>query len=431
MSTYLLLFFGLLEKVAVIVAAAFVLATARPFQTLVLRQASWLRQVVIFAIFALVSVWGSHLGFEVLGVPINNRAVGILVAGLLGGPVVGLGVGLVGGAYFAFLIAPDSSLAPYLLLASALDGLLSGLLGRRWRASRMRIGRALGVALTVQLAHLAAVGLLLLPRDSAAVLVPQRTHLALLAELLQNSLAVALFVSIVRTSLKLRETEVALSRQEAATSRARLQALQAQIRPHFLFNTLNTIAALIRSDPPRARSLVGKLADLYRHLLRPIERPVPLRVELEQVQRYLEIEHARFGERLAVEVDVPADLWSCPVPPLVLQPLVENAIKHGLAPLPQGGTVRVQARSEGGRLLLSVHDDGVGYAGQPHGTGLSNVAERLSLLPGEPPATLELGVHASGQGTSAVLCLPLVAPAEPGSEEPAAAPPASQQGGRQ
>ncbi len=424
MSTYLLLFFGLLEKVAVIVVVAFVLATARPFQSLVLRQATWLRQVAVVVIFALVSVWGSHLGFEVLGVPVNNRAVGILVAGLLGGPAVGLAVGLVGGAYFAFLIAPDSSLAPYLLLASALDGLLSGLLGRRLRASRMRVRQALGAALAVQLAHLAVVGLLLLPRDSAALLVPQRTHLALLAELLQNALGVALFVGIVRTSLQLRETEVALSRQAAATTRARLQALQAQIRPHFLFNTLNTIAALIRSDPKRARSLVSKLANLYRQLLRPIERPVPLGDELAQVQAYLEIEHARFGERLRVAVDVPTELRSCRVPPLVLQPLVENAIKHGLASLPEGGTVLVEARQQGPELLLRVSDDGVGYDDQPFGTGLSNVAERLALLPGERRATLTLGAREQGRGTSAEIRLPSQSQqAEAEADDPAAGPP--------
>ncbi|MDY0059679.1 MAG: histidine kinase [Myxococcota bacterium] len=419
MATLLTQFLLLLEKMAVIVAAAFLLSAARPFQTLVLGRRSWLRGLLIVVLFAGISIWGSHLGLEIMGFQANNRAVGILVAGLLGGPWVGTIVGLLGGSYFVFIRPPAEGLAPILVLVSTLDGLLAGLWAARRRASGTAPWLAFLVALGVQGIHLLVAGGLVILLDHPLVHQPFASHLGLLPELLENSFAVGLFVGIVRTALRLREAEIALSRQQAAAAQARLQALQAQIRPHFLFNALTTISYLVRTDPEQARALLGKLAALYRHLLRTADLPVPLGEEVEQVRRYLEIERARFGERLRVDFAIAPEVQQARVPSLLLQPLVENAVKHGISPRPQGGQIWVTARQEGSWLVLEVADDGVGYDGSRPGTGLTNVAQRVAALgPAAESFTVQGG---PGQGTRVCLRLPLlIAPAgAPASAAPA------------
>ncbi len=169
-------------------------------------------------------------------------------------------------------------------------------------------------------------------------------------------------------------------RREAELARAELARLRAQIRPHFLFNALNTIAAVVHEDPDRAERMVVNLGALLRHALdRGDDRPVPLSVELELTRCYLEIEQQRYGDRLRVVWDVSPEAERALVPPLLLQPLAENAVRHGLAPKGDGGEVRIAARREGDTLRLVVEDDGVGPpAGSGgHGIGLASVQSRL------------------------------------------------------
>ena len=146
-----------------------------------------------------------------------------------------------------------------------------------------------------------------------------------------------------------------------ATLRARLGALQAQINPHFLFNAFNALAELTHSAPEVAEEMVGDLAHLLRYTLRSsAEGVVPLAQEVETVRRYLRVEKARLGDRLQVEEDIPEDALSRPVPGLILQPIVENAVLHGVAAIPGGGTLRISAEAHDGFLLIRVEDDGRG-----------------------------------------------------------------------
>ena len=169
-----------------------------------------------------------------------------------------------------------------------------------------------------------------------------------------------------------------------------LSALRAQINPHFLFNSLNSIAALIRISPSEAEAVTEDLADVFRYTLRASETPlVCLKDELEIINLYLNIEQARFKERLQVKINVPEDLLNVSVPVLTLQPLVENAIKHGVSKKEGNHIVRVTAHSSDDLLVLKISDTGPGF---PHnnfekmlekGTGLSNVFQRLRLHFGE------------------------------------------------
>jgi hypothetical protein len=171
------------------------------------------------------------------------------------------------------------------------------------------------------------------------------------------------------------------SREAAIQARdAELRALKAQVHPHFLFNCLNSIAALTSSDPPRARDMAIRLSDFLRNTLGLGEREaIRWRDELELARTYLEVEKVRFGARLRVEMAVEEECAECQVPPLVLQPLVENAIRHGIATLVEGGTVRVEGRVENGVLAVKVENrfDPESPAPRKHGHGLRNVRDRL------------------------------------------------------
>ncbi|HEX2082530.1 MAG TPA: histidine kinase, partial [Xanthomonadaceae bacterium] len=166
---------------------------------------------------------------------------------------------------------------------------------------------------------------------------------------------------------------------------AKLNLLHAQVEPHFLYNTLASAQLLTRSDPQRAEIMLGYLIQYLRHSLpRTQDEPSTLGEELERALAYLEILKIRMGPRLGVQVDVPENLRATPLPPMMLQTLVENAIKHGLEPRTAGGTVWIRARRDDGTVAITVADDGNGFNAQTTGTGigLKNVRERLQLLYG-------------------------------------------------
>ncbi|HSY36435.1 MAG TPA: histidine kinase [Acidobacteriaceae bacterium] len=209
-----------------------------------------------------------------------------------------------------------------------------------------------------------------------------------------------------------------LEEQSRLLLEARLDALQRQINPHFLFNTLNSIASLIRSKPDLAREMIVKLSHILRVLLRDRDAFVPLSEELDFTDDYLDIECVRFGEKLRVVKEISPDTLDIIVPSMLLQPLIENSIKHGLEPRISGGTVTLRSRVDNGRLLLEIEDDGVGIEpGGPttapdsglvregSGIGMRNVRERIQVLYGGE-ANVEI-ISRPGRGTRVSLRMPL------------------------
>ena len=184
------------------------------------------------------------------------------------------------------------------------------------------------------------------------------------------------------------ERELTSAHLETRLAEAHLQALQRQLHPHFLFNTLHTISALMHRDTEAADAMLERLSDLLRLTLDRIgTQHVALKDELDFIEKYLDIERARFGDRLKVNVDVDPAILDAPVPTLLLQPLVENAVRHGIAPKVGGGTVEIVARREGDQLRLTVRDNGFGLAADAlhafnTGVGLSNTRARLEHLYG-------------------------------------------------
>jgi sensor histidine kinase YesM len=195
---------------------------------------------------------------------------------------------------------------------------------------------------------------------------------------------------------RFREHEIRVSRLEHQLVQARLETLISQLHPHFLFNTLNAISALVERDPAATRRMIARISDLLRLTLETKDRhEIPLAQELSFLRHYLDIEQIRYQDRLRLDWEIHPGLEEALVPPMVLQPLVENAVRHGIGQRTAGGAVRIGTRRENGRLILEVQDDGPGIrAGQDRtspngGMGLHNTRSRLEQLYGGH-AALEL-----------------------------------------
>jgi len=204
--------------------------------------------------------------------------------------------------------------------------------------------------------------------------------------------------------------------QEKLLLAAKVEALKSQINPHFLFNTLASISSLIRSQPETARTVIIRLSGLLRRLMRSHQHFVTLREELESIDEYLDIEVVRFGPKLQVRKEVSADTLDVIVPSMILQPLVENSIKHGLSRKVGAGSILIRSRREHGRVVIEVEDDGMGFlmdrldTPMSSGIGLTNVRERLHVIYG---ATYQLTLTSEpGRGTSARIEIPELMAAE-------------------
>ena len=207
--------------------------------------------------------------------------------------------------------------------------------------------------------------------------------------------------------------EMKLEQQERLLLQARMEALQSQINPHFLFNTLNSVSSLVRRDPDSAREMIVKLSNILRRLLRKTESLAPLREEVEFLDDYLDIEVVRFGrDKLKIFKELEPSSLEHLVPSMILQPLVENALKHGIADKVEGGSIYLRSRAADGRIVIEVEDDGVGMSAtgtsesSGTGIGMANVSERLQVVYG---AAAEITVESQpGRGTLVRLVLPML-----------------------
>lgn len=236
------------------------------------------------------------------------------------------------------------------------------------------------------------------------------THQVLPSRIVQHAEGIAQMLSLLMEVVE-------ADRQKSLASGARLEALQAQIRPHFLFNVLNTIIAFSRTDPDRARDLLIELSGFFRRSLQHHGPTILLKDEIDYLKTYLTLECARFGERLCYRIRIDPQALSIPVPILTVQPIVENAVVHGLSQRDGPGIVSITARLKHDRLVIYVSDNGVGipksqqYAifemgrGTGMGVGLSNVAERMMGLYG-PQYHLRLRSR-EGHGTTVKLTIPV------------------------
>ena len=369
------------------------------------------RDIAVVVIFGLLfSLWGSTMGFEWLGHFLNLRAIGIMIAGILGGPRAGALTGLLGGGFYVTRVIPEEF--PWALIASVLDGWLAGRMSVR--REQMFVGwRVLGAAALVQLPGLAVTGAGMAFSGSN----PIEALPSLAAQLGGVAVGVALFVNVALVVISRQEQAVALVEAQAAANALSLTALRSRLEPHFLFNALNTLRATIRRDPEQARTLVSDLADLYRYLLHH-PHDASVMNEVEHACAYLAIERARLGdERLAVQTSIDESVRDARVPALLLQPIVENAVKHGITPKQGLGKITIRASDLGELLRIEVEDEGDGpYRGSPtKGSGLAlqtlrkrldqqydgKASLQLSSLERGTLVTLELPKHSDVPGEQA------------------------------
>ena len=330
---------------------------------------------------------------EVLIVAVYNTAIALFLTALTG---IGLGVNLVyshciGFAVYGFVRGSC------VLWRQAKPGWINGMLG-------IPLGFAVGFALATWLNGLSLIGVM--QTHPQAVLVAGATALlfGVIGTWHFHDEAKLFEARAEARAERLRRTE-----QEALATHAELARLQAQIEPHFLFNTLSNVVGLIDTDPVAARTMLLDLTALLRtSLARTRRRDVALAEELDLLRAYLGIMAVRMGSRLRWEIETAADVLAARLPPLLVQPLVENAIRHGLEPRPEGGSLAIRCRREGDALVIDVADSGRGFVdGGAEGIGLANVRERLRACHGDA-ASLALESNAAG-GVTASLRLPLEA----------------------
>jgi signal transduction histidine kinase len=347
---------------------------------------------------------------------------------VVGGLCLGIALfltALKGGGFFVQLVYSLSIGLACTLIVDGVRLLVAGVVGqlrrRRGLAQQFGFNGWLGAIPGALLAMLLgpsigmALGDLLTGNRSASLfdLSSTQTRITLVLGVLGTVFSLAVISSLER--LAIARTAAEAAQRQAAEHQLRL--LQSQLEPHMLFNTLANLRVLIGLDAAQAQAMLDHLISFLRATLNASRLPAhPLATEFERIADYLALMGVRMGPRLQVQLDLPAALRELPVPPLLLQPLVENAIKHGLEPHVQGGRVVVSARSEDGRLVLMVRDTGIGLgAGAEVATagtrfGLAQVRERLATLHGAA-ASLTLEPAADGEGgTCATVQLPLPVP---------------------
>jgi LytS/YehU family sensor histidine kinase len=385
---------NLTEKMCVIAALAFVLSRVGWFRKVLVQDMKRGRKIGLMVIMGIISAFGFRLGIEIDGHFIGTQHIGAVVAGLIGGPLIGLGAGAIS-SFFGFFLLGGINI---LLLVPLVDGLVGGAAKAFIRGKGSMIGglAGFGAGLLVFILYRVLIWMLLslspsFINVSSSITILRDNYLFLFKALI-NALGIATFMSILKSVIEEEDKIAAIYKERELASRAQLQALQAQINPHFLFNSLNAISSLIRTDAEKARSLLALLADFFRHTLKKEGSMVTLKEEMEFLDAYLAIEQTRLGDRLKVLKEIDSKTLSVRVPAFILQPLVENAIQHGISPIPQGGVVRISSQLSDSWVYFQIEDDGVGMgegnvAGR--GVGLSNVAERLQRIFG-PVSRLDI-----------------------------------------
>ena len=425
-----LLLITLLVKFGVVASVASVLARASTFRRLLFAERRRRRQTLALLAFFLIPL---TLGVYFRFIVPNFKAADIsFETTILLGLLVGPSWAMFGGAVLSL---PPMLHHEYLALPfNAALGLAAGVLGRfvgseniwsftplidlsiyRWIRRNLR-----RPGIDRQILLLVLIVVMEMVRDWIAHEFPHRLFALLAAQpwlqpLVWLSAPIAVGIAIkVWNALRV---ELSLEEQKRLVLEARLDALQRQINPHFLFNTLNSIASLVRSQPELARVMTVKLANILRALLKDHDTYVPLSQELDFTDDYLDIEVVRFGaDKLKVEKEIDPRTLDVMVPSILLQPLIENSIKHGLEPRIHGGTVTLRSHLNGDRVLIEVADDGVGMGNRPAsalrrtgaGIGMKNVQERLDVLYGDQ-AHFNV-VSNPGRGTMVSIEIPAVLP---------------------
>jgi two-component system LytT family sensor kinase len=434
----------LLVKAGVIASLASIIARFARFRRLLLVEERSPRQKLLFAAFLgvpfMLGVLARLLPTHYQGTDLSLEVT--VVAGLLGGTIIGLVVGMMV-SLPAVLIGHEILAVPLAVLYAVVAGSARWVCPNKeevWKFSPF-IDLSLYRSIKLRFKHPAMdwqvlFFLICVILEISRITFGHMAHgkLFYLDSIHPWTRGLIVLGTVIGVALPLRiwnntRIERKLEDQELLLMQARVDALISQINPHFLFNTLNTVSSLIRFDPDTARTVVLKLSNILRRRLKTQVHFSLLRQEFDFVDDYLDIEVVRFGrDKLQIRKEIDPETLDMVVPSMILQPLVENAIRHGIAPKVQGGTITMRTSRHDGRLAIELIDDGVGIPEERRhevydaGIGISNVRERLRVLYG-PEFTLRIDSQ-EGKGTAIRLEIPeLVTPESALPAEPAHAQP--------
>ena len=427
-----LLLINLLIKLGVAAAVASALVRSVEFKSLLFREdrtpAQKIYLVLWLGIPIALGVWIRSVNRSFFAGDLSFETT--LLLGVIGGRLSGM----VGGALLAFPAVLHGEIAtlPFLLIAGFVSGQLRAFVGDKediWSFSPfidLSIYRLIRRNLPKprlfdwQIVFFMTIVGLRFVHTELSRFFPHLTYSLESPKLWVEGLIYLTSITVVGTELKIWNSvrlQIKLEEQERLLLHARMEALQNQINPHFLFNTLNSVSSLVRFDPDTARDLIIKLANILRRLLHSTDAFVPLRDEVEFIDNYLDIEVVRFGrDKLQVIKNLEPASLDVMVPSMLLQPLVENSIKHGLSSKVEGGSIFLRSHVVDSRLVIEVEDDGVGMGSAQllerptgiggTGIGMANVAERLKVLYGDT-ARMTIDSH-EGKGTLVRLRLPVL-----------------------
>ena len=404
----------------IMAALAGVLITSSFFKRLIFLDTRDTRQNWQFAlVFGLLLAAGTAVrvlvGYEGMDLSLSGTFLVGLLGGMVPGSAVGFFVGMPG------MLRGEWGALPFTVLCGLAGGLIRARtadreefwnfspffinnIARSWRvfSAERRVDSRAAIMLT--LVALEVVRTLVGNRYGAVLFIFHPDHFwVTLCVWLTTIVCVGIPLKIWNNT----RVEALLEEQRSAAMQARFDALRSQINPHFLFNVLNAATSLIWSEPEKARWILVKLSSILRRLLRGGEDFVPLSREIEFIEDYLSLEVARFGaEKLRIEKELDPRALDVSVPSMLLQPLVENAVRHGISPKVGGGVVRIEARREGGVLRVTIRDNGLGFKETGReGIGLRNVRERLRVAYGGR-ASIEISSE-PGEGTSVMIMVPV------------------------
>ena len=423
----------LLVKLTVSASLASILSRSSKFLSLLLREErSLLERIQLGLGISSFCAAGAAVRLVTKFQPPDLSLEGSLVAGVIGGYVSGLLTGVV--ASIPSMLKGEFLSMPLYAAVGVMGGMLRDLAREpeeiwrfspffdlsvyrllRYPADRRRSAYHLAILATILLAELlrGMVRQFFGPNQIFALDPVAPQWYATLAVYVTTVFATAIPIKVWNSA----RNERLLESKERLLTQARLAALSSQINPHFLFNTLNTLSSLIRTNPEEARKVVYKLSNILRRLLRKNDHFSPLREELAFIDDYLSIEQQRFGEKLKFRKNIDPATLDMQIPAMVLQPVVENSLKHGLAGKVDGGVLTIESRMVEGRLQLLIEDDGIGIEPSrletllEQGIGISNVNERLKVLFGDK---YRLSIHSRpGEGTRTEVDLPVNVPVLP------------------
>jgi LytS/YehU family sensor histidine kinase len=348
------------------------------------RKTDWKDKIHLILVFGLISSVGSFFAIYEKKIYLDTSILVVIVAGLKGGVTVGLGAGLIGAIFRLVTFPPSGKFIIVTVIAGLLGG-ITGLLNFSGRQNRKEISMLQGFFVG---AFIGVMQTFIVPWASPEIFVSKRfLFLITVPFLLVNGAAVCMYLFIMKTLQEKKEKQ----KIEELNAKAQLKLLQSQIKPHFLFNALNTIASFSRKDPEKTRNLIQSLSEFLRVTLKTTQTSISIEEELENLEFYLEIEKARFGDKLEFVQEIDKNSLHFKIPFMSIQPLVENSVKHGFHEDGRTLVIKLKTNSKEKGVFIEIEDNGKGietsrlkeilnFDKESEAIGLQNVIKRIKAM---------------------------------------------------